>query len=308
MSIVFMVMFGIAALVRYLSYRACTRMFEPAYSPPPDSSFTFWQFVRRAPQSNFVKFVIFVGAFYFGAFVSAPFYIPHVLKVLNREQWEWVIIDIGSTTSALLTFIYWGHFSARFGNKATIAFTSIVISIVPALWILCDNLYWLIAVQCLGGTLWAGFNLSCANYIMEACSPPKRARCFAYYNVFVGAGSFLGAMVGALLVKKANPHFAFAGMEFSVRSSLSYVFIVSVLLRFIPCFYLIRLFRELRKEVQPFAVRDWALEIVGARPALGLRFGAIAEKESDDDHPPTPQLSSEEPKREGVTSDSGRVG
>lgn len=308
MSLVFMGMFAVAGIVRYLSFRGVRRMYEPPYAPTEEATFTFWQFVRRAPQSNFVKFAGFVSVFFFGAFISVPFYAPHVLNVLHREAWAWVVIDVSSATTAVLTFIYWGKFSTRFGNKVTISVTSLLLSAVPALWIMSDSLLWLCAVQCLAGGLWAGFNLSCTNYVMEACSPMKRARCFAYFTIFVGIGCFLGSMTGTAMAHFMPEKFTLFGVAVAVRSTLTYTFLASIVLRFIPGMFMVRLFRELRAEVKPFTVRDWALEIVGARFPLGLIFGAIGTKAHNDlDAPPVlPQVK--QPEAERATSESGRLG
>ena len=292
MSLIFTGMFLISLISRYISYRAVLKMHEPQYAPPPESSFTFLQFILRVRESNFVKYVIFVAAFYFGAFVSAPFYLPHVVQALHHEQWEWVVIDCGSASCSVLTFLYWGRFSARFGNRATMAFTSVLLSLVPILWILSNRLIWFIACQCLAGALWSGFTLACTTYIMEAVTPGKRARCFAYFSIFLGSGSFIGAMVGTLLIAHVPVDLTLAGHTFSVETPYTYVFLVSFVFRLVASVFFVKLFRELRP-VQPFSLRTWAVEIVAVRFPVGLRLGWLAEPQSeidpdsgDDDPPP----------------------
>jgi MFS family permease len=286
MSLIFTGMFLISFVARYISYRAVLRMYEPNYAPPPEASFTFWQFISRVRESNFVKYVIFVAAFYFGAFVSAPFYLPNVVKALHHEQWEWVVIDSGSALCSVLTFLYWGRFSARFGNRATMAFTSVLLSLIPILWILSDRLIWFIGCQCLAGGLWSGFTLSCSTYIMEAVTPTKRARCFAYFSIFLGAGSFLGAMVGTLLLDHMPPALTLGSHTFTVSSNYTYVFLASFVFRLIASIFFVKLFRELRP-VQPFSLRTWATEIVGVRFPVGLRLGWLANQQDESDDPKT---------------------
>ncbi len=281
LTLVFFGMFLIASGARLISFRSVKRMYEPKYEPPPEASFTFWQFIRRARESNFVKFVIFVAVFYFGAFVSAPFYLPHAVKALNHEPWEWVIIDSGSALCSVLTFLYWGRFSARFGNRATLALTSTLLSLVPILWLFFDHLLWFVACQCLAGALWSGFTLSCTNYIMEAVSSTKRARCFAYFSIFLGMGSFLGAMAGAALLSVPTT-LSVASHTFTVGSSYTYIFLVSFVFRVIASVFFIKIFRELRV-VQPFSIRTWAVEMAAIRFPLGLRLGWSNENQESDD-------------------------
>ena len=281
MSLVFFSMYLIASGARLISFRSVGRMHEPHYDPPADASFTFWQFIRRARESNFVKFVIFVAVFYFGAFISAPFYLPNVIKALHHEPWEWVVIDSSSALCSVLTFLYWGRFSARFGNRATLALTSTLLSLVPILWICVDHLLWFVMCQSLAGALWAGFTLSCTNYIMEAVSSTKRARCFAYFSIFLGMGSFFGAMVGAALLSLPAT-LSVAGHTLVMASSYTYVFLFSFVFRVIGSVFFVKIFRELRV-VQPFSLRTWAVEMAAVRFPLGLRLGWSNENQEGDD-------------------------
>src|SRR5436190_2095388 len=105
-------------------------------------------------------------------------------------------MDSCQTLAAVLSFIFWGRFSTRFGNKKTLAYTSISISTIPLLWLCSDNFVFLTAVQMLAGAIWSGFGLAVTNYIMEAVTPAKRARCFAYCSIFSGVGMFGGSMAG----------------------------------------------------------------------------------------------------------------
>jgi len=63
---------------------------------------------------------------------------------------------------------------------------------------------------------------------MEAVSSTKRARCFAYFSIFLGMGSFLGAMVGAALLSLPAT-LTVAGHTIAMASS--YNVRVSVLVR-----------------------------------------------------------------------------
>ena len=74
---------------------------------------------------------------------------------------------------------------------------------IPILWLFSADFYYLVIVQALTGLVWAGFNLSAANFLFDAVSPPKRARCVAYQALvnatFVFAGSLLGGIVAGHL-------------------------------------------------------------------------------------------------------------
>jgi MFS family permease len=264
-------------------------MYDPPYEHAEEAQFTFWQFVRRAPESNFVKFSIFVSLFYFGAYVSAPFFVPYSMNTLHFQQWQWVVMDSGQTLAAVLSFLFWGRFSTRFGNKKTLALTSVSISTIPMLWLCSDNFPFLTVVQAVAGAVWSGFNLAVTNYIMEAVTPAKRARCWAYCNIFIGVGMFGGSMAGTALGEYLPRSIPIAGIE--VKSTFLYLLFISAVIRLTAGVFFLPVVRELR-DVQPFSLSEWAFEIAGTRPQEGTRFGPVAEKPQ----PADPPTSTVEPK------------
>ena len=72
--------------------------------------------------------------------------------------------------------------------------------LIPLLWIVNQHPAYLICVEMLAGFLWAGFNLSSSNFIMDAVTPEKRTRCIAYFNVINGVALALGAFCGGHMI------------------------------------------------------------------------------------------------------------
>jgi MFS family permease len=242
-----------------------------------------------------VKFSIFVSLFYFGAYISAPFFVPYAVDVLHFQQWQWVVMDSCQTLAAVLSFIFWGRFSTRFGNKKTLAYTSILISTIPLLWLCSDNFIFLTIVQTLAGGIWSGFGLAVTNYIMEAVTPAKRARCFAYCSIFSGVGMFGGSMAGTLLMHLPK-NISIAGLQVKVSSAFLYLLLISGIIRLISGVFFLPIVRELR-EVQSFSLSEWAFQITGLRPQEGTRYSPVAEKSDAANEPDDPADPVDEPKR-----------
>jgi sugar phosphate permease len=68
----FLVIFSAAFIARLDSVRWLSRYDDPEFRVSPDQIFTFRQFLRRSPHSNFAKFVFFIGAVNLGVAFSAP--------------------------------------------------------------------------------------------------------------------------------------------------------------------------------------------------------------------------------------------
>lgn len=268
--------FALAGIARFGSYLFIQKMHEPEFVHSPDDSFTFWQFIRRARESNFVRFVLFVSLLHFGTLIAGPYFLPYAIYTLKFEQWQWVLLESFGAVASILTLLFWGSFSHRFGNRKALKYTSVVISVIPILWLLSVNFYFLLAVNIISGLAWAGFNLCTFNYILEAVSPAKRARCVAYFNCMVGIGIFAGSMLGGVLYEKIPTALVIADNVITVTSPFVYLLVLSAIARITMSALFVGAFNELRK-VEPFSIKDLVFYIAEMRVPVGIRFGAIAD-------------------------------
>ena len=113
-----------------------------------------------------------------------------------------MVVIFSGTIFALMVIELWGKFADKYGSYRLIGVLSLLLPIVPFLWILNDNPFYLIFVPSLiSGISWAGLHLAENNFIYDNVRPQKRGLAISYYNMFWGAGVFLGAMTGAILIK-----------------------------------------------------------------------------------------------------------
>jgi MFS family permease len=115
--------------------------------------------------------------------------------------------------------------------------TGYMMPALPLLWILSTNIYYIIAINLLGGFTWAGFELSTFNFIFDTTTPEKRARYIAYFNVINGVMIFLGATAGSLIIKY--------NQLFWTQYYL--VFLVSGILRYTVSFTFLPKLKEVRE-------------------------------------------------------------
>jgi MFS family permease len=109
---------------------------------------------------------------------------------------------MAGTMFSIASMAFWGRFSDRFGNYKTIAITTVLIPLIPILWVLHPSPIYLFLVPAfVGGISWAGFNLAASNFIYDNVKKEKRGLAVSYYNVLAGFGTFLGAGIGALLIR-----------------------------------------------------------------------------------------------------------
>ncbi len=268
----FLIILIAAFFARLNSIRWLSKYEDPEFTISPEQTFTFRQFLRRSPHSNFAKFVFFVGAISFGVAFSGPYFALYMLRDLKFSYIEFILITGVSTTAQFLTFRYWGELSDRFGNKKILNLCGWGVGIVPMLWLVSSNILYLAVVQLYGGLVWAGFSLASANFIFDAVTPPKRARCVAYQGLVNGVFVLTGALVGGYAAVHLPADFSLGPWVWKPPFTLPVIFGISGLIRLAAAGVFLRKFREVRS-VEPIRHSELVFRISHMKPIAGATFG-----------------------------------
>jgi MFS family permease len=221
----FLLCLAIAGVLKFISVGFLTRVVEPPYESRTSDWFNFRQFLARSMESNFAWFTYGIALMYFCVHLSGPFFILYQLKTLGWTYSQ-LMISIGvQTMTTFLSQGWWGRVGDRRGSQFVLVASGVVCAVLPLLWCFTTNFWLILGIQVLAGFGWGGFNLATSNFLFEAVTPPKRARCAAYFNVITSVGIIVGATVGALLVSQVPG-------EWKLASPFLVVFALSGLLRF----------------------------------------------------------------------------
>lgn len=235
----FAILFFLALISRLISLKSFKKQYEPKIKLEKGYYFSFWQFLKEAPKTNFGKFAIFRASLFFSAYVTASLLTIYLIRILGFDYKIYMIITFAGTVFSLIFLELWGKFADKYGNYKTIYITSVMIPIIPILWILSPNPIYLILVPSfLGGIYSAGFNLSVGNFIYDNVTPQKRGLANSYFHVLNGIGVFLGAGVGALLIKFVTS---------TTIEPIKIIFIIGAVLRIIPIVIFLPKIKETRK-------------------------------------------------------------
>jgi MFS family permease len=226
----------------------------------PESDFTFWMFLGRMKESNFVKFVFFTASIAFGANVAGPYFSVYMLRDLRLDYLTYTFLHLAAAVSGLIAYPIWGRHADAVGNVKILKFTGFFLPVLPVLWLVSQNLAYLIVVQILGGFLWGGFILCGTNFIYDAASPEKRVRCLGYFNLINGAAIFAGASLGGFLADRLPAILGFR---------LFSLFVLSGALRFIFYVLLSGRFHEVRGSVRPVSGARLFASLIGLRSLTG---------------------------------------
>lgn len=244
----FLILFGVAFISRLVSGYLVTKYHEPKLKYEKDYYFSFWQFLKKIPQSNFGKFTVFIALINFGTAIASPFFAVYMLKDLGFNYTIWTVIVISSSISSFFFMPLWGKLADKYGNLKILRSTGIFIPFVPIVWLLTPLIIkinpivvivYLFAAEFISGLIWAGFNLSTVNFIYDAVTRQRVALCVAYFNILNGFGVFIGATLGGVL---ASMNINILGMN-----SLLLIFLLSGITRFIIYIVMMPKIKEVRE-------------------------------------------------------------
>ncbi|MGQ0645306.1 MAG: MFS transporter [Elusimicrobiota bacterium] len=256
----FAVLFSAAAACRFVSLYYLWKMVNVPSSEGPESEFTFWMFLRRARESNFVKFIFYVSAMTFATQLAAPFFSVYMLEDLRFGYGTYTAVHAASAAASLVAFPLWGRHMDAVGAAKVLKSTGMAIPLIPLLWMFARGPASLFVLELAAGFVWSGFNLAATNFIFDAVSPPKRVRCLAYFNLITGAAIFAGAWAGGLLAERLPP---------LLGSPLISLFLLSALGRLAADLLLSRRFHEVRASAKKISSGALYLSVAGLRPLAG---------------------------------------
>jgi MFS family permease len=217
----FSLLFGGAMLARFISWHFLRKIDEP-HPPNTEAKLKLSHLLKEVRFANFRKYMLFVAGINFTTNLAAPFFAVYMLRELGFDYITYMAVTGCATLGNFLSLFFWGSYADRLGNHRVLVLTSWLIPLIPLLWVLNHNLYFLIPVQLLSGFAWAGFNLASVNFLYDATSAQERMTCISYFNAANGLALSLGALIGGYLATCLPPWH---------NSSILTLFLLSGLLR-----------------------------------------------------------------------------
>ncbi|NOS82123.1 MAG: MFS transporter, partial [Nitrospira sp.] len=147
----------------------------------------------------------------------------------------------------LLTLQAWGQFGDRFGNKALLSITGFTVPLLPMLYLVSENLGFLLAVNFFGGVIWAGLALGLQNYVFDSVRSEDRAKGIALYSTVNAVGWSVGALIGSWMVVSLPSRIEWGGFALQPVSNLPFVFFLSGVFRLLVSSSLLGTFHEARQ-------------------------------------------------------------
>ncbi len=255
-----------AGALRFAASLFVARQHEPVPRQRfPAEDFTYLQFLRRTGSSNFANFTVALALFTAGGFLTGPFFYKYLLQDLGYGYLHLAGLITTAMVSGMVFVRFWARLADRWGNLLVLRLCTLLIGLIPLLYLGSGWLPPLVLGWVVGGACWSGVGLASFNFVTEAVTPQRRVRCYAY-------------MQGTICVVVALFMFLFLGITDHLpvlfRHQLQTVFLISVGLRLAPALALVFLVREVGAPRQQASALEVFYELPAVRPTLDFLRGA----------------------------------
>jgi MFS family permease len=243
----FVLIFALAGSARILSAWALSPVQDVHPTARQEAQQGFRDFFRRSATKDFRRFLLFSGLMHASVLIAGPFFVLYLIQDIHLSYLGYGGWLAAGLLGQLLTLQAWGRFGDRFGNKALLSITGFTVPFLPMLYLVSTNLGFLLAVNFLGGVIWAGLALGLQNYVFDSVRPEDRAKAIALYSTVNAVGWSVGALLGSWLVEHLPVRIEWAGVILQPASNLPFVFFLSGILRLLVSSSLLGTFHEARQ-------------------------------------------------------------
>ena len=282
----FLIIFSVAALARAYSFLQIARMVEPPYTPAAREALLAPGGWPRLRASGFARFVVFFGLMNFAAIIAAPFFTVYMLRDLQFTYLEFTAAIAVSVLAQFLTLALWGRLSDVFGARRVLAVTGALIPVLPSLWLVSTEFWYIVGIQVIAGITWAGFSLGTNNFMYDLAPAERRAHYMALHSLGANLGIFGGALLGGYLSRVLPVDAVLFGWAVDWPSNLCWVFLISSLARAGVALAFIPRLREVRA-VRSISVGQLIFRVTGFHALAGLFFDMLGPRRRARRAPPT---------------------
>ncbi|PKN94651.1 MAG: hypothetical protein CVU42_03810 [Chloroflexi bacterium HGW-Chloroflexi-4] len=151
---------------------------------------------------QFVALMLTAGVWNFAINISGPFFSVYMVQDLHFSASVVGLTNVATALSGLLVLNEVGSLSDRLGPRKLQIFSMILIPLLPVMWIFAREPWHIILINIFGGTIWAAFNLTSFNLLLNSIPKDKVPGYSALYQIMVTLSLAMGAMLGSALITR----------------------------------------------------------------------------------------------------------
>jgi MFS family permease len=206
--------FQLIFVLSFASGMVSTIAFQRIEEPPPSESISRPHQrgdLRRAVRENpaFLGLVLSAFVWNLALQLSGPFFNVFLVSELGATT---LVVGLLASVSSLFSLFgqrLFGRWLDTRGSLWVQSVSGLLIPVLPLAWMFVDAPWQVGLINVFGGILWAGYNLSNFNLLLELTPEMQRPRAVALYQLAVFLASVAGPLLGGYLADAISYDFIF---------------------------------------------------------------------------------------------------
>ena len=200
----FLILFSLCFILKILSMREFTLHQDYKIEKGDEVNLSPWSFIKRLQTGEQGKLILFLFFFYFAIHFSAPFFNPYMLKTLEFNYLQFMMIIMISMVGRIFMSRMLKKY-AKPKSMGTILFLACLgISSTPILWSINQSYPWLFGIEFISGCYWSMFDLSCLLLFFDKINDQERTSIMSYISFSNTLGMCLGSLCGGYFLSQWN--------------------------------------------------------------------------------------------------------
>jgi len=195
----FALLFGLAALCRYVSSAVLARSPEPRFRGLLPRAQVF-RFARTERGGQALRILLLGSLFHFPSYWSSPYFAPFMLTELKFRYAQYMAASLTVIIAKAAFASLWGHWIDRRGAKIVFLLSMFCIAIIPGVWLLAGGLGLVMLAQAFSGSSWAGYEVGYLSLLLENSRSKVRPYVFALQSLGNGWMQLTGVLVASLFI------------------------------------------------------------------------------------------------------------
>jgi MFS family permease len=266
----FAAIFLLALLARLISTWHLAQMHDPRHTEVAPSISAVATPIPHA----FWHFSLLFALMQFAVAISSPFFALYMLRDLEFSYAILTLMVASSVMAQFLTLHGWGRLSDAYGNRLILVTTALLIPVMPAMWLISTDIIFLVILHLIGGLIWAGYSLSCGNFLYDLSPADRRADLMATHTLLANSGVMAGALLGGWLGEWAPSVWQWGDYSVTWLSGLPALFLLSASVRMVIALLYLRIVKEVR-EVAPLSVGQLIFRVTRFNALNGIVYQVV---------------------------------
>lgn len=197
----FAFIFTLCLFARMLSAYFLTR-----HSPTPQSKLSisplsFATLRARISKEEIGKVILFALCFRFAVYLSAPFFVPYMLKKLQMSYFVFMLIISSSSIGKMFIMRFVSKMLNKFNLYKILHAASLGICFIPAAWLLSSNFYYLFFIEIFSGIFWGLLDYALFLLMFNGIPRSDQPSVLSLYNFLNVTSIIIGSLIGSILFK-----------------------------------------------------------------------------------------------------------